>query len=302
MPLPALRVGLEDEERGYLIDRFALSLTPSAAMLARRTQSPPRAIWPPVLVAAAPFCRVNDLDAAPAPMQIHELAARDLAPRDRAGGGAVGLDTLAPLNRSGDEIRGIAAIVQEIAPDGPAPRLYLGAQATRSALVREMPAARFIHLSTHGGKIDLRHSIDDYTLFLAPDGDARMPSTLTVQEVFDGAVTLDDVFAIALSACHLGDAATQGAEAIGFAQAFLAAGAGVILAPIWAVADLPTALLMIGWYTQLASPGRPDVAHAWQAAVQQLRRRRDYDNLFAHPHFWAGFLPTGDGALPLGVA
>ena len=167
--------------------------------------------------------------------------------------------------------------------------------------MQQMPAARFVHLSTHGGKIDLQQSIDDYTLFLAPDGDAQAPTTLTVREVFDGAVTLDDVFSIVLSACHLGDAATQGAEALGFAQAFLAAGAGVILAPIWAVADLPTAKLMIGWYTQLASPNRPDVAHAWQAAVQRLRGSLEYDRLFAHPHFWAGFLPTGDGALRLGA-
>jgi len=204
-------------------------------------------------------------------------------------------DRYTELPASRQEIHEIGAIIQAIDPVASAPRL-LFRDATRAALLAEIGYARLLHLSTHGEHLAADQSTLDFTLLLAKD-DQGVHTRMTVREIYDETISLNDIFAICLSACHLGEVVTLGAEALGFAQAFLSAGAGVILAPIWAVEDRATARLMISWYGGLVSGEQPTVATAWQSAVQRMRPMQ---REFAAPFFWAGFLPNGDGALRLG--
>lgn len=256
LPLAAVMVPDASGNQQPLLERFALQLVPTATSLAiLRGPHGPRVSWPPALLAAAPFATDN--------------------PRFKG------------IPESGLEVQAVADLLT--ATDGPAPITLRGEDATRSCLLHNLPSACILHLATHGGAFEPGETVLDYRIFLAEETEIR------VRELYDGDVTLKDVVLVTLSACSLGQVVQQGAEASGFVQAFLQAGAGVVLAPIWAVYDRPTRLLMERFYAELTAEEPPTVATAWRRACTWLRTKTE----FAHPVFWAGFLPNGDASLRL---
>ncbi|MBB5803143.1 CHAT domain-containing protein [Saccharothrix ecbatanensis] len=87
-----------------------------------------------------------------------------------------------------------------------------------------------------------------------------------------------------LAACHAGTGSVEfGSEYVGFPGAFLAAGARQVLAPLWAVSDTSTALLMRHFYTALATPVSP------AAALREAQQQVAANPATAHPYHWAGF-------------
>lgn len=188
------------------------------------------------------------------------------------------------LPNSGPEIDAVAALLTSA---GGTSLPVLRQEATRARLEEMIPAAHILHLATHGGALKTDETVMDYRIFLADDSEIR------VRELYEGDVTLKDVFLVNLSACSLGQVVLQGAEASGFVQAFLQAGAGVVLAPLWAVDDRATKELVVRFYEELTAEERPTVAHAWRRATQRLRSETKY----THPIYWAGFLPNGDASL-----
>jgi len=162
--------------------------------------------------------------------------------------------------------------------------VLLGADATREALFRLAPRARYLHIATHHLPDETEHaSYSSLALTPTAAGD-------------DGFLRLDDVLEhwrgrlthcalVVLSACETQRGELQRDEAV-FAMpvGFQYAGAPAVIASLWKVDDASTADLMVAFYRRLAK-GK-DALTALQGARKEIRR--------THPaHHWAPFIHIG---------
>jgi CHAT domain-containing protein/tetratricopeptide (TPR) repeat protein len=94
---------------------------------------------------------------------------------------------------------------------------------------------------------------------------------------------------VVLSACETGVGAVPSGDGVyGMRRALVLAGAASQLVSLWDVDDASTRALMRDFYAELArGTGR---AEALRSAKRQLMRQPRY----AHPHYWAAFIPAGD--------
>lgn len=100
---------------------------------------------------------------------------------------------------------------------------------------------------------------------------------------------------VTLSACDTEAGKVARGEGIqSFSRAFLAAGARSTVTTLWRVADGPTADFMQSFYTLLAR-GYTKAAALREAKLRFLRS----GNELAEPRYWAAFVLTGDGQVPI---
>jgi CHAT domain-containing protein len=112
---------------------------------------------------------------------------------------------------------------------------------------------------------------------------------------------------VVVSACETGYSVgmlgeiTYGYDPVSFPQAFLAAGAGAVLSPLWIVEDEATAKLMgyfYGYLGDLDSPegGFPLGSYAKALAAAQRRFIQETEGVGSrnHPFYWAGFYLMGN--------
>jgi len=178
---------------------------------------------------------------------------------------------------------------------------WVEAQPKAAALQERVRACRWLHIACHGR---FRHDapLDSY-LETGPD------ERLTAREVANGWRLHADL--VTLSACQTGvSRLLRGDEPLGLVRAFLAAGAKMVLVSQWAVADLPTYLLMEHFYQMLISGGDAATAlHTAQVWLQSATRDEVASKLaglpaeegeipggirpFAHPRYWAAFILVG---------
>lgn len=94
---------------------------------------------------------------------------------------------------------------------------------------------------------------------------------------------------VVLSACEtaLGER-SRGDDIVGLTRAILYAGASGVVSTLWPVEDRASADLMLSFYQHLRA-GR-SAAEALREAQLEIRRQPGFE----HPHFWAGFVLTGD--------
>jgi CHAT domain-containing protein len=193
-------------------------------------------------------------------------------------------------------------------------RILAGREATRDAVLRELPQARYAHIASHG-----------FYDWFYPE-----KSTLTLA---DGQLSEADVSSIlrlhaarlvVLSACETGvsDVREQPDEHIGFSTAFFRAGAAGVLSSVWAVADISTALLLGRFYhhhivdglspaaalraaqywIRTSTAAQLGLADHWKRvyehsggqdvdAFQKLRYHQAQPGArpFEDPYFWAGY-------------
>jgi CHAT domain-containing protein len=190
--------------------------------------------------------------------------------------------------------------------------IYRGARATETAL-KAVHGPRLLHLATHG--FFLR---DEAPAGPAPAGapvnlavsGARENPLLRSGLVFAGANQLasgdDDGILTALeaagldlwgtqlvvlSACETGvGKVTHGDGVYGLRRALAIAGAESLVMSLWQVDDAATRDLMTGYYARLAA-GRPRSSALRDVQLALLRTPK-----YAHPYYWASFLPAGDNA------
>ena len=179
-------------------------------------------------------------------------------------GGAPGLPPL-PFTRH--ELRGIATSY-------PGLKVLDEANATARKVKALAPQASVVHIASHFRRDDINPFAS--VIVLAKDG------------AEDGAWRLGDVLAtplqarlVVLSACEgaLGPLG-NGDAMIGLSRAFLSAQAEQVMASLWRVSDLSSAVLMKHFYRKLEQLGP---AAALQAAQRSVRKN------FPHPRLLGWF-------------
>jgi CHAT domain-containing protein len=224
----------------YLIDRFEMSYCPSAAVLglcrarSRRT----RRIW------------------------------RSRKSRDPS---AMGLVAVGVSDSETPRIREEILTLRGIFPDTIA---ILESEATRDNLLRLAPAARFLHIATHG------HFQRDNPMF----------SYLTLADCrlnFYGLLDLNlDAEMVTLSACQTGtNAVMPGDELHGLMRGFLCAGAPSLVISLWSASDQATADLMTRMYQNLRQ------GDSKRAALRKAQL--SIKEAYRHPYYWAPFVLMG---------
>ena len=155
--------------------------------------------------------------------------------------------------------------------------------ATRERLKRELPGHTIALLATHG----IYDSTRPWTKSGLFTADASPPGTADPQ------LTIDDFYEmdlgrsqlILLTACESGltDPLDKAGEQSGLASAMLASGASAVIASLWAVDDMSTALLIRRFFEEVMREPRVSIAAALAAAQGWLRQLRaeDADHLLA---------------------
>jgi CHAT domain-containing protein len=133
---------------------------------------------------------------------------------------------------------------------------------------------------------DLSDALDQAGLAMA-DANRGPAGIVTAREIagFDWTGTQ----LVVLSACQTGLGAVASGDGVyGLRRALVLAGAASQVVSLWSVADASTPALMRDYYTALQhGTGRAE-------ALRQAKRRLLQQPRYAHPFYWAAFIPAGD--------
>ena len=234
------------------------------------------------------------------------VSRRDPAPRRPSLLGdpvADSAETLWPLPWARAELESLAAAL-------PGAEMLTGAGMTESALAALAAAQRLgdfdlIHFATHALANDEQPELS--ALALSGQDEAGEPAPHEDGTAPDGWLTAGEIARtwrlrarlVSLSACETGlGRAVAGEGYVGFAHAFLQAGARNLLVSLWSVSDEATARLMERFYRNLAeqpagseSDGAARRAGLAANQVDDAGRQR-----WEHPYFWAGLFCSGRGS------
>jgi CHAT domain-containing protein/tetratricopeptide (TPR) repeat protein len=233
--------------------------------------------------------------------------------RSAVSGNPEALGKIPRLPASRQEVEGLSKLSRHSTT-------LLGPDASEQHLVAmarsgELGSYQLIHFATHAWVNPERP--EESSLFLSR---VDLPDPLEAAEkgerIYDGLVTAKEVLQewkldadlVTLSGCQtaLGQR-IAGEGYIGFAHAFLQAGARSLLVSLWPVQDQATSLLMQRFYGNLFGKLRDDRGgksddrtmtkrDALQEAKRWFREYRDEDGNrpYARPFYWASFVLVGD--------
>ena len=185
-------------------------------------------------------------------------------------------ETLSPLGAVEAEARAIMQVFKTQA--------LLGRQATKAAVLAQMPQAKVIHLAAHG-------LLDDFKDVGIPGAIALFP---TGKQLNDGLLTADEIVnlnlkaeLVVLSACDTGRGNISGDGVIGLSRSLLRAGVPSVIVSLWSVPDAPTAELMVEFYRNWREK-KMDKAQALRQAMLTTMKTRP------NPRDWAAFTLIGE--------
>lgn len=174
--------------------------------------------------------------------------------------------------------REISAVAEAMSAARPV--IVRGADATPQSYAAHEPGRfGFIHFSAHAAAPAKRESALDSSVILS-----GTPSQcrLVAHDVMSIPLQAE---LVTVSACRSAGGRTYGGEGlVGFAWAFMKAGAGNVIAGLWDVNDQSTVLLMKGLYSEIAR-GAP-VAEALRSAKLALIHG---GGSYSRPYYWAPF-------------
>ncbi len=314
------------DDAGVLVgDRFAVSYAPSAtvfAWLEERGETAGRSDAM-LLVGDPPFTEA-DLEAMESEASeagVARGASEDTESDDpRAAGdpergvrgGRSSLEGLPRLPGSRAEVLSLSSLTDDAT-------VLLGPDATEQELVElasedKLKDYGIIHLATHALVDDERP--DQSALVLSQvDLPDPLESALAGSRIYDGLLTAGEIVRewdldcdlVSLSACETALGKEVAGEGyIGFAHAFLQAGARGMLLSLWKVEDTATSLLMRRFYENRLGvyddergnePGfKMSKADALREAKAWLRAYTDADGYrpYDHPYYWSAFVLIGD--------
>ena len=260
---------LMDEQGRYLIERYALNYSPAIEVFQYTRQAQQRVASLPVR-----YLLVANPSAMP------------------SSDGRV----LPPLPGSEKEVQSISRLM----PPGSAVLLQ-GGQADKISVREAMPAAKVIHLATHG-VIDNNNPLGSFLALARMNGQPAGNGRLTAEEVYSLNLHAD---LVVLSACRTGLGRISGDGVAGLARAFFYAGAASVISTLWDVADQPTAQLIEDFYRSFSRGGKNGKSEALrEAQLHLLRSLRKgevrVDTPFGalplpeDPALWAGYILLGE--------
>jgi CHAT domain len=187
---------------------------------------------------------------------------------------------------SGDEVRAIAS---EIAG---AAAIHVGADNRKAYLYGSGSVPPLLHIATHA-VADANAMEQSRILFSPPRQGAGGADYLFLKEAYE--LKLQGVELAVLSACETERGRLLRGEGVqSFSRAFLAAGVRTTVTTLWRVPDAPTAAFMTHFYHHLQR-GEP------RAEALRLAKARFLESgaPLSDPHYWAAFVLTGEGLLPI---
>jgi len=313
---------LVDVDGVYVGDRFAVSYAPSATIhtwLRENSVDRVRQTDTDLLVVADPpfteahLAAMTDEDVADGRLPASAEPVVELsALRSAMSGNREALTGLPRLPGTRAEARAIESCY-------PGVTALVGPDASEQEICRlaesgEMGEYGVIHVATHG-------LVDDETpersaLVMSQVGlPDPLEAAMAGERIYDGLVTAKEIVSewelnadlVTLSACETGLGRKVGGEGyVGFAHAFLQAGARSLLVSLWKVDDEATSLLMRRFYENSLGKygderngrtGEPmSKADALREAKRWVRGYTDeYGNqLYEHPCYWSAFILMGD--------
>ena len=203
-----------------------------------------------------------------------------------------------------------------LGPDASERKLF---EASKSGKLKQ---CRYVHLATHGFADSGRPEFSGLALARVP-ADKDYDGILHMREVFQLKLDAD---LVVLSACQTGLGKNLGGEGVvGLSTAFFFAGTPSLVMSLWNVPDAPTALLMHRFYSHLQAgktkaaalreakkwlrnlthddmkklgrtenPALRELSRGLGKAIESEKGRLLGAKPFSHPHYWAGFVLTGD--------
>lgn len=163
----------------------------------------------------------------------------------------------------------------------PQVQTFSGDEATETRLRSEQPLPPLVLLSCHGVYDEANPLLSALLLSGGEGNDGRL-------EAFEIFALKMDAYIVAMSACETGIGKIRsGDEVVGLSRSFIYAGASSLLASLWKVDDLATAVLVKRFFRYLAEGHSR--AEALRMAQQIVR-----DEINPYPAFWAAFQISGD--------
>ncbi len=159
--------------------------------------------------------------------------------------------------------------------------IYLRKEATETRVKREIGKFDLVLFSTHGEYDPVNPLFSALRLTPDKENDGR----LEAWEIFGLKM---NQFLVTMSACETGlGKVTSGDEVIGLSRSFIYAGTPAVVASLWKVDDLTTAVIMKRFHRYL---------HQGLSRAEALKRAQNYVRRFIHPYpyYWAAFYLTGD--------
>jgi CHAT domain-containing protein/Tfp pilus assembly protein PilF len=272
LPFETLIVSHSGEQNTYLIEKYTISYSPSASILRYLLDDPgKRPAGKSLLAFGDPIF--------PSTVQSN-IRASDKTPTQKTYYEQHGFH-FARLPFSAKEVREIGRLFGKNRAS-----LFLGKTATESFFISKASGPyRFIHLATHGF-INERAPSQSAIVF-STLGNQRDDGYLHIGEILNLRLKAEMVV---LSACQTGLGELRKGEGIvGFARAFLYAGARSLVVSLWNINDRSTAQLMKDFYKHLlAGEGK---SHALRTA--KLHMLQSERKAYRHPFYWGSFVLIG---------
>jgi CHAT domain-containing protein/Tfp pilus assembly protein PilF len=167
----------------------------------------------------------------------------------------------------------------------------LGADANEAAVKRRLAdgPTRVVHFATHGLVNPVEPSAS--SVVLCPDPAGKEDGYLHTLEILS---IPSRTGVVVVSACGsaLGRV-SRGEGVVGLSRAFIAGGAGSVVASLWAVSDESTSELMSAFYAEMLGKKRPAAAAMHEARLELIKSGR-----YAHPFYWSPFVVIGTDRSP----
>jgi CHAT domain-containing protein len=173
---------------------------------------------------------------------------------------------------------------------------YFHSFANEGAFRREAGKYSFIHLSTHGLTNETYPALSG--LIFSPanvSGDTSTVSQALLAPDDDGILTASDLYGLdlsadlaVLSACESGiGKLVRGEGLISMSRGFFFSGVPNIIYSLWKVGDKSTRELMVNFYSGILN------GKSFNRALQESKLKMIYNNNYAYPLYWGGFVLVG---------
>ncbi|MDR1485686.1 MAG: CHAT domain-containing protein [Planctomycetaceae bacterium] len=167
-------------------------------------------------------------------------------------------------------------------------------QVTKNSIVKVLGEPGFLLIGTHGMN-DAEKPLKSYLLLRKMNDEDD--DIITAGELFYTSVKKD---LIVLSTCYSGlseKSPLSSDDLFGIQRALLQSGAGAVITSVWDVYDRTGPLVINGMMQHLAN-GKPATIALAQAQREFLQQeRKEKEQVWTHPYFWAMYVLSGNGAI-----